>query len=258
MDTSHDASETEAAELAWAAEGAAPGQLLRQAKRLRDQAEKLVEQAVVAERLKETSWEVIGETLNGVSKSAAQKRFGPRFTAWVKETTPRDPLGEPYGTLSELLRVDALHQLADEWAAAARIVETQQSIAELSIVMDEIMGGDPPRAANSSTANVTTYRVMDSDHGVRRYRREESPDRPGQWSNLHSFKAQSRVPVEGIRTFGKIEVPTGQRCKKEPASSGLPVPTQAGEPSSSRSLEERVAALELIVEELTNEATRPR
>ncbi|KQW11428.1 hypothetical protein ASD08_35755 [Streptomyces sp. Root369] len=62
-----------------------PGELLREAKELLDEAQRLQDLAVAAERARGTSWETIGEILDGVTKSAAQKRYGQRVNTLTKE-----------------------------------------------------------------------------------------------------------------------------------------------------------------------------
>lgn len=48
-----------------ARQAAAPGQLVEQARRLAEKAEELLEQAVIAERARNTSWDQIGQALGG-------------------------------------------------------------------------------------------------------------------------------------------------------------------------------------------------
>ncbi|MEU9271957.1 hypothetical protein AB0E04_42125 [Streptomyces sp. NPDC048251] len=135
---------------ALAAAEAAPGQLLRQAKRLLDQAQKLVDQAVIAERMKDTSWETIGEVLGGVTKSAAQKRFGPRVKDWGDNPRRLAALGNIGLPKRELDFGVAYAQLEDEWKAAGEIVAAQDLLAELTNATTALSGanahGEGPNA----------------------------------------------------------------------------------------------------------------
>lgn len=65
---------------------ARPGQFVQQANTLRDQAENLLKRAVAHERALGTSWEQIGQALGGVSRSAAQQRFG-KSSRYSKQRT---------------------------------------------------------------------------------------------------------------------------------------------------------------------------
>ncbi|WP_307160599.1 hypothetical protein [Streptomyces rishiriensis] len=128
-----------------AAAEAAPGQLLRQAKRLLDQAQKLVDQAVIAERMKDTSWETIGEVLGGVTKSAAQKRFGPRVNDWGDNPRRLAALGNIGLPKRELDFGVAYAQLEDEWKAAGEIVAAQDLLAKLTNATTALSGANAHR-----------------------------------------------------------------------------------------------------------------
>lgn len=121
-----------------AALDSAPGDLLRQAKRLLDHAQDLVDQAVIAERVKGTSWEAIGTALDGVTKSAVQKRFGGRVSEWTKEfereELPFEPMAPAFPT--------AWRQLAFHWAEADRIIHAQEHIAALTNATAAASGTD--------------------------------------------------------------------------------------------------------------------
>ncbi|MEU0424277.1 hypothetical protein ABZ235_11785 [Streptomyces canus] len=127
-----------------------PGQLLTQAKRLMDQAQKLVDQAVIAERARGTSWETVGEVLGGVTKSAAQKRYGVRYREWADQNEEivyesGDGLGTPKPQFPL-----AYGQLWEEWGTAAKIIDAQDWIVELSNATAAASGAtnladEPPR-----------------------------------------------------------------------------------------------------------------
>ncbi len=100
---------------------------MRYARQLLHQAEKLVEQAVVTERSKGTSWDVIGEELGGVTKSAAQKRYGARVERWKSELSEAKLSLPPVGQMrTQDLEIGlAYGTLKDGWQTAGAIVGTQ-------------------------------------------------------------------------------------------------------------------------------------
>ncbi|MEV5903402.1 hypothetical protein [Streptomyces sp. NPDC052127] len=109
-----------------------PGDLLRQAAQLSDAAEALVETAVIAERAKGTSWEVIGEVLGGVSKSAAQKRWGQVIAKW-RETNEGHPYERhPFARLEFLEFAVANDELQEAWQKVTEVVERQPVLEGLN------------------------------------------------------------------------------------------------------------------------------
>jgi hypothetical protein len=142
METTDNAAENAPTSHAPAPDALPPGQLLRQAKRLADQAQELMEQAVVAERAKGTSWETIGEVLDGVTKSAAQKRYGARVNAWVELRNLMEHSAPTLGNPKPLF-TRAYNDLWDEWKHAAEIVAAQDVIAELSNATTAASGAGP-------------------------------------------------------------------------------------------------------------------
>ncbi len=257
MKPSQDAPELANAELHRAAAHLAPGHLLRQAKRLADEAEKLVELAVVAERLKETSWETIGETLNGVSKSAAQKRFGPRVTKWAaEERTGAGPAHREYWIPSAILRVQAINQLIDSWRNVGKIVEDQDLIAELTNATTAVSGAP----LNDDRGVLTFVRIDEEDADAHRLPRQQTSleftDRaPDKWRSPRRERFGDRA---GAYTWLRAqtaldEVWDSPRPKEEP--------DDVEEASASnRSLEERVSRLETlllrVIEDLSRRETR--
>jgi hypothetical protein len=92
-----------------------PGELAGDAWRLFEQARGILRNAVIAERLAGTSWEVIGEHLGEISKQAAHERYGAAETvfrraallAWLVPERAFDQLGEladPDAALAHLNR----------------------------------------------------------------------------------------------------------------------------------------------------------
>ncbi|WP_329348934.1 hypothetical protein OG226_12245 [Streptomyces sp. NBC_01261] len=131
------------------AENRPPGQLLTQAAQLASAAEALLEKAVIAERAKGTSWEVIGDILGGVSKSAAQKRWGSTVAKWresnvVQPTAPVSPRDE----LVEFTM--AYDELEDAWHGANEIVQRQPLLADLNNATAALSGSPGDRAARLS------------------------------------------------------------------------------------------------------------
>ncbi|AEN10766.1 MULTISPECIES: hypothetical protein [unclassified Streptomyces] len=111
----------------------APGELVRQAKRLVEKADELLEQAVIAERERGTSWERIGQALGGQSKSAAHKRYAPALTEHlecVDATTVEDEdSGEELLVSHSFLVPYGL--LENTWNEAKQIVESQEALDHL-------------------------------------------------------------------------------------------------------------------------------
>ncbi|MFD6434537.1 hypothetical protein [Streptomyces venezuelae] len=123
-----------------ARDSAAPGELVEQAMRLVKHAEGLLEQAVISERMRDTSWERIGKALGGVTKSAAQKRFGSSATAYsrgivngdfdVYDDRDMDGIPEPINSTVDHFDV-AYGELEDFWMIVSRIVRDQEELALL-------------------------------------------------------------------------------------------------------------------------------
>ncbi|MEU6004210.1 hypothetical protein [Streptomyces sp. NPDC047197] len=63
-----------------------PGQLVEQARQLVDQAQEILKLAVVAERMRGTSWDTIGAADGGSTKSATHKRYSHLVTQWQDES----------------------------------------------------------------------------------------------------------------------------------------------------------------------------
>ncbi|MFD0208929.1 hypothetical protein ACFVH9_07315 [Streptomyces hirsutus] len=158
----------------------APGHLLRQAKRLLEQAEKLVEQAVVAERIKGTSWDVIGDVLGGVTKSAAQKRYGTRVERWkVNQPDLQSALGNSGLPRSVIELGLAYGGLKEGWKAAGEIVVAQGLLAELTNATTALSGGGknrrsrkklPPSYFDGRMADLLTSRCPNDDEAWRALR----------------------------------------------------------------------------------------
>ncbi|WP_327187906.1 hypothetical protein [Streptomyces sp. NBC_01334] len=148
METTANASETAPTSHAPDPDVLTPGQLLRQAKRLADEAARLLEQAVVAERIRGTSWDTIGEVLGGVTKSAVQKRYGTFVTEWIEHNV--DFEDAPDGSPRQLpLFPDAYEALWTKWKRAADIIAAQDVIAELANATTAVSGEGPIRAADA-------------------------------------------------------------------------------------------------------------
>ncbi|MFF7290219.1 hypothetical protein [Streptomyces griseorubiginosus] len=131
-----------------AALSAAPGDLLRQAKRLLDQAQELMDLAAVAERAKGTSWEAIGEAVGGITKSAAQKRFGQQFSEWYGALAPPE-VAPRYDGDKEFLFHDAHNKLEEGWRSADQIIQAQDVLSELSNVSAAVSGSSHAQQVNA-------------------------------------------------------------------------------------------------------------
>ncbi|MFF4733345.1 hypothetical protein ACFY3M_50740 [Streptomyces mirabilis] len=92
----------------------------------------MVEKAVIAERAKGTSWEVIGDILGGVSKSAAQKRWGTVVARW-RESADVAPRKLPAYVPDDLAEFSAAYdELDGAWKQATEIVARQPLLADLN------------------------------------------------------------------------------------------------------------------------------
>lgn len=111
----------------------APGQLVAQARRLAEKAQELVDQAVIAERQRDTSWEQIGSALGGLTKSAAHKRYGKLVSEWDEyaEVAPiEDEDDGPQGHCSLFSIAYAL--VEQTWAEADALIHAQDLLAKLN------------------------------------------------------------------------------------------------------------------------------
>ncbi|MFJ4063656.1 hypothetical protein [Streptomyces albogriseolus] len=209
------------------------GEMLRSAKALADRAQELVDLAVAAEREKGTSWESIGEVLDGVTKSAVQKRYGRKVLAWHDrgEKSGQDH----FGYLHE--------QLEHGWRAVTRIANARGVINDLA-------------AATAAAA------TEDSADDVRRYLDvtlgERSPDVPVQAQSSYRPPATSaeRGPAEPAPW--PVSIFNVTRPMRLQAHVGGPGEDASGSASSDPpSLEERVASLEGKVDLLLRIAEQP-
>ncbi|MGW3560032.1 N-6 DNA methylase [Streptomyces sp. NPDC000963] len=111
----------------------APGELVRQAKRLVEKAEELLEQAVIAERERGTSWEKIGQAIGGQSKSAAHKRYAPALTEHLEcvdvTTVEDEDSGQEVPIFHRFLLAYGL--LENTWNEVKQIVESQDVLDHL-------------------------------------------------------------------------------------------------------------------------------
>jgi hypothetical protein len=121
--------------------------MLRQAKKLADEAQQLVEMAVATEREKGTSWETIGEVLDGVTKSAAQKRYGAKIAALQEDTD--NPGDDPFVYMHGRLELG--------WANIARTVKDHDTIRHLSTVTAAVTGTGSPGSADSTQPAETDW-----------------------------------------------------------------------------------------------------
>ncbi|MFI1176942.1 hypothetical protein [Streptomyces melanogenes] len=117
-----------------ARQAVAPGQLVEQAMRLMEKAEELVEQAVIAERQRSTSWDQIGQALGGLSKSAAHKRYGVIVSSWLDDSDGTSTEDEDSGEelLGDFALFDMAYTLVERtWAEADEIVHDQDLLNDL-------------------------------------------------------------------------------------------------------------------------------
>ncbi|MFE7212473.1 hypothetical protein ACFU93_21265 [Streptomyces sp. NPDC057611] len=121
---------------------APPGDRVRRALALREQVEKVINQAVVAEREEGTSWAAIGRAAGGITRQAAAERWTPAVTAW--SANGRRALGGGSGLTA--------------WDAAANLDHAYTRLAP-----------DHPRAF-SSTLDAVRFPDQEAD----RIRREQA------------------------------------------------------------------------------------
>lgn len=130
-----------------------PGELLSQAAQLAEQAQLVVEKAVITERAKGTSWEVIGEILGGVSKSAAQKRWGTAVARW-RESADIDPRKLPPFVPDDLAEFSvAYDELDGAWKQATEIVDRQPLLADLNNATVALSGSPGVHTGTGSQHN---------------------------------------------------------------------------------------------------------
>ncbi|MFF3654882.1 hypothetical protein [Streptomyces olivochromogenes] len=134
-----------------------PGELLTQAAQLAVQAQLVVEKAVIAERMKGTSWEVIGEVLGGVSKSAAQKRWGAVVARW-RDSTPIDRRKLPPYIREDLVEFAVAYpELDDAWHQATEIVVRQPLLTDLNNAAVALSGSP---GVHTGTGSQQIYRPL--------------------------------------------------------------------------------------------------
>jgi hypothetical protein len=117
-----------------ARQAAAPGQLVEQARRLAEKAEELLEQAVIAERARNTSWDQIGQALGGLSKSAAHKRYGSVYNEWNVHLDGTSTEDEDTGAeiLGEYANFDIAYALLERtWGEIDEVVADQELLYDL-------------------------------------------------------------------------------------------------------------------------------
>jgi len=127
---------------------APPGQLLRQAKFLMEIAEELQTRAAVAEKLRGTTWEAIGDVL-GVTKATAFNRYSPL----VKERESAAPAAEEAEDAS---LNQALLAVTESWQQVNRLLRNLAIHGELqaatgsyahattSVKLEELLAGSQP------------------------------------------------------------------------------------------------------------------
>lgn len=130
-----------------ALKGVAAGQLVEQARRLAEKAEELLEQAVIAERQRDTPWEQIGQALGGLSKSAAHKRYGAIVNEWAAHydgtSTEDENTGEE--ALGPAAPFVVAYRLVERtWKEAEKIIDDQDLLAALRNATIAASGTDSP------------------------------------------------------------------------------------------------------------------
>ncbi|MGW6925149.1 hypothetical protein ACWGA9_28415 [Streptomyces sp. NPDC054950] len=239
METTANASENAPTSHAPDPDALTPGQLLRQAKRLADEAARLLEQAVVAERIRGTSWETIGEVLGGVTKSAVHKRYGTFVHDWIERTVEFED--HPDGTYTQLpLWDDAYKELWAEWKRAAEIVAAQDLIAELSNATTAASGEGSGRRAITSSSLASVFIAGNAAAHVRPPWLSAWTDTPERSAAFVAGSAEARQRLEAAALTPQVrDALAAQTCSwtVEPVAQG-------DNPHVLAALEQRVAKLE--------------
>ncbi|MER7983787.1 hypothetical protein [Streptomyces sp. NPDC095817] len=205
----------------------------------------MVDQAVIAERMKNTSWEAIGAELGGVTKSAAQKRFGQAVTTWMQEFEREVLSSDPYAVGFPT----AWEQLASCWEAADGIVHAQEDIAALTNATAAASGsvaGWEEAAARVAHTHSGPDALEALATGNLQPPRDLLRLTPESMAALQSyFSAQKeRVDTQAVlKTLRTPRLPAENEPQPDPASDdeGLDALRRA---ARLRSLEERVSQLE--------------
>ncbi|MEU8901770.1 hypothetical protein AB0C65_38310 [Nocardia sp. NPDC048505] len=90
--------------------GAQPGEIVAAARRLVDLAEDVLARAVIYERTRHTSWEVLGESLGEITRQSAHGRFRDDVSEWEQA------LHEPLRLPEAAYRPTEVRQRLDRWA----------------------------------------------------------------------------------------------------------------------------------------------
>ncbi|MGW1197241.1 hypothetical protein ACWD4B_15605 [Streptomyces sp. NPDC002536] len=107
-----------------------PAELVAEAHKLYELADALLQQAVVAERALNTSWEAIGQEL-GVTKSTAHSRYSSAITTAARRREGRSP--------KEPKEVRALEVLEDSWDRVATLARKHTARRTIhALATDEI------------------------------------------------------------------------------------------------------------------------
>lgn len=119
-----------------------------------------MEKAVISERAKGTSWEVIGEILGGVSKSAAQKRWGTVVAQW-RESADVDPGKLPAYVPDDLAEFSTAYDELDEaWKQATKIVDRQPLLADLNNATAALSGSLGVHSSTGDQQNTHYFPVI--------------------------------------------------------------------------------------------------
>jgi hypothetical protein len=92
------------------------------------------DQAVIAERARNTSWEQIGQALGGLSKSAAHKRYGNVYSEWSAHLDGTSSEDEDTGAeiLGEYADFDIAYALLERtWGEIDEVVTDQELLYDL-------------------------------------------------------------------------------------------------------------------------------
>ncbi|MER6367429.1 hypothetical protein ABT255_03450 [Streptomyces mirabilis] len=218
----------------------------------------MVEKAVIAERAKGTSWEVIGDILGGVSKSAAQKRWGTVVARW-RESADIAPRKLPAYVPDDLAEFSAAYdELDGAWKQATEIVARQPLLADLNnatVALSGSPGDNTGTGILHLSAARQTGEIMSLVEAARRFREIQDHDavRARGAQAVEAILAQEERAPDAFRSLAKYRRDYSRESRRRDVERAYAEFQRPG-----LTLEERVTRLESAFEDLlTDELERP-
>ncbi|MCX4672547.1 hypothetical protein OG453_38895 [Streptomyces sp. NBC_01381] len=123
-----------------------PGQLVEQARRLVDEAQEILKLAVVAERMRGTSWDTIGAADGNSTKSATHKRYSAQVTQWQDESQRYRIQNDNDDPSIDVEASDfdvAYSELEQAWGDADDVMSSQKYLTLLRAMSAEVTAAKP-------------------------------------------------------------------------------------------------------------------